>query len=80
MQYTLRNVPDKLDRALRERARREGRSLNEVAIDALARAMGLTEAPLRQRSLRGIRGSWQEDPAFDAAIADQHRIDEELWK
>ena len=80
MQYTLRKIPPHLDRALRDRARREGRSLNEVAVEALARAMGLTEAPLRHRALEDIRGSWQDDPAFEAAIADQNRIDEELWK
>lgn len=81
MQYTLRNIPPTLDRALRDKARRDGRSLNEVAVEALGLAMGLTDEPkLRQRSLSGIRGTWVEDPAFDAAIADQDRVDEELWK
>ena len=80
MQYTLRRISSALDRALRERARREGRSLNEVAIEALERAMGLAEMPIKRRSMRGIRGTWQEDAEFDAAIVDQDRIDEELWK
>jgi hypothetical protein len=80
MQYTLRNVPPAVDRALREKARREGRSLNEVAVEALKRALGLSDAPVKHRSLRAIRGTWRDDPAFDAAIADQDRIDPELWK
>jgi plasmid stability protein len=80
MQYTLRNIPPSLDRALRERARREGRSLNEVAIELLRRALGLGEKRLRQRSVRDIRGTWREDAAFDEAIADQDRVDDELWK
>jgi plasmid stability protein len=80
MQYTLRNVPPALDRALRERARREGRSLNDVLLDALRLATGLAEPRVRHRSLNGIRGTWREDPEFDAAIADHDRVDDELWK
>jgi plasmid stability protein len=80
MQYTLRNIPPSVDRALRERARREGRSLNELAVDLLRRALGLSEKRVRHRSVRDIRDTWREDPAFDAAIADQDRVDAELWK
>ena len=41
-QYTIRNIPDALDRELRERSRRRGMSLNETAIDALKRGLGIT--------------------------------------
>lgn len=37
MQYTIRNVPDLLDAMLRRSAREQGKSLNEVAIEALVR-------------------------------------------
>lgn len=80
MQYTLRHVPTELDAAIRRRAREEGKSLNEVAIQAMARGMGYVEQPKRLRDLSDIVGRWHEDPEFDAAIADQDRIDEELWK
>ena len=80
MQYTLRKIPEALDRLLRERAHRERKSLNEVAIGALARAMGLDAQPVRHRSLDELRGTWQEDAAFDDAIADQDRIDEDTWR
>ena len=36
MQYTIRNIPDPLDAALRRSAREQGKSLNDVAIEALA--------------------------------------------
>jgi len=39
----------------------------------------LGENPIRQRDLSDILGTWQEDPEFDQAIADQDRIDERLW-
>ncbi|MBI4545256.1 MAG: hypothetical protein HY703_08680 [Gemmatimonadetes bacterium] len=79
MQYTLRNIPTAVDRALRALARREGKSLNEVAIRALARAVGLAEQPMRHRDLRDLAGTWHEDPEFDAALAEHDRIDASLW-
>lgn len=80
MQYTIRNVPGFLDAALREAARQHGKSLNEVAIEALERGAGLTERRSRQRDLHDIAGSWRKDPAFDSALAVQDAIDEELWR
>jgi hypothetical protein len=80
MQYTIRNIPDALDAALRERARAENKSLNEVAVEALARSFGFSGDPIQCRDLSDLAGTWQEDPDFDKAINDQHVIDEELWK
>jgi plasmid stability protein len=80
MQYTIRNVPDLLDEALRRSAREQGKSLNEVAIEALARGAGLSEQRSRQRDLSDVAGTWRKDPAFDAALAAQDAIDEELWR
>lgn len=80
MQYTVRNVPDALDAALRRRARERDKSLNETAIEAMARGLGIQGKPVRRRDVGGIAGSWREDPEFDAAIADQDTVDEELWR
>lgn len=79
MQYTIRNVPDYLDATLRSSAHEQGKSLNDVAIEALARGAGLKERPTRQRDLRDIAGTWQDDPAFSDAIAAQDTIDEAMW-
>ena len=80
MQYTLRNIPEHLDTALRSSARQQGKSLNEVAIEALARGAGVSGQPRQQRDLRDIVGSWRKDPAFDKALADQDTIDEAMWQ
>ncbi|MCC6243987.1 MAG: hypothetical protein IT353_14180 [Gemmatimonadaceae bacterium] len=80
MQYTLRNIPDALDRALRRRAKEQGTSLNEVALDALARGAGVAEEAVRQRRLRDLAGTWEEDAHTDAALRDQRQVDEELWR
>jgi hypothetical protein len=79
MQYTLRNVPREVDRALREAARREGKSLNEAALEALARGVGLEE-PIRRRDLRDVAGTWVREPEVEEALEDQRRIDPDLWR
>jgi hypothetical protein len=80
MQYTIRNVPHTLDQALRRAARERGKSLNEVAIEALARGAGVIEERGRQRDVNDIAGTWREDPAFDSALDAQDTTDEEMWK
>jgi hypothetical protein len=80
MQYTIRNVPQTLDEALRRAARERGKSLNEVAIEALARGAGIARERTRQRDLADIAGTWRKDAAFDSALAAQDTIDEEMWR
>jgi plasmid stability protein len=80
MQYTIRNVPDTLDEALRRVARERGKSLNEVAIEALARGAGVSGDGRRQRDLGDIAGTWRKDPGFDNALAVQDTIDDEMWR
>ena len=80
MQYTIRNIPESLDAALRHSARQQGKSLNDVAVEALTRGAGLTETRTRQRDLKDIARSWRKDPEFDRALAAQDTIDEDLWR
>jgi hypothetical protein len=80
MQYTIRNVPTALDEALRRSARERGKSLNEVAVEALVRGAGVAGERARQRDLGDITGTWRKDPAFDSALAAQDTIDEEMWR
>jgi plasmid stability protein len=77
-QYTIRNVPPSLDRALRREAARTRRSLNAIALDALAKAVQLDGA--EHHDLDAFFGSWVEDPAVDRALHDQRRVDADLWK
>jgi len=81
VQYTIRNVPGKVDEALRRKAAELGISLNEVLLLALRKDVGLSggEAAIHH-DLDDFIGSWQEDPEFDAIIAEQDRVDEEKWK
>jgi len=79
-QYTIRSVPVEVDQALRRRAQREAKSLNAVAVEALARGLELAATTTVFTDLDSLIGSWQEDPAFDRAMVDFERIDEESWK
>jgi hypothetical protein len=80
MQYTIRRIPDVLDRALRERAQAEAKSMNEIAIEALAEGLGFGNGTQMRRDLSDIVGTWKKDKAFDQAISEQDQIDEDLWK
>lgn len=80
MQYTIRGIPPAVDSALRAAARTAGKSLNEAAVDALSEASGMAGAPRKRRSLGDIAGTWKPDKAVEAALADQDRVDERLWR
>ena len=79
-QYTLRAVPDAIDRALRHRSKQEAKSLNAVAVEALARGLELDAKPVEHSDLDALIGSWQEDPTFEQAIKDFDKVDEDAWK
>lgn len=80
IQYTIRSVPEAVDRAVRDRAVREARSINAVVVEALARGLDLNAAPAVYSDLDHLIGTWQEDPVFDRAIADFERVDEDAWE
>jgi hypothetical protein len=79
-QYTIRNVPDAVDRGLKRKAKETGRSLNQVALDALA--VGAGAAPRPKRELGEIVGSLspREAERMDREIRLQRQVDPDLWK
>lgn len=79
VQYTIRGIPATLDRAVRARAKKENKSLNQLALEALQQALGLDQ-PKVFTDLDDLIGSWVEDPEFDKAIEEQDQIDEEQWR
>jgi hypothetical protein len=80
IQYTIRQVPESVDAALRKLAVREGMSLNTATLDALRTGSGVAAADLRYHDLDSLAGTWVADPAFDAAVKTFEMIDEGLWK
>ena len=80
VQYTIRTIPSAIDRALRQRAKAESKSLNAVALEALARGLNLQAEPIVHTDLDPLIGSWQEDQGFYQSMADFERVDEDAWK
>lgn len=77
-QYTIRDVPSAVDGVLRDKARRQGKSLNAVALEALQQGAGVA-AQARYSDLDSFFGSWVADAAVDKALKDQRLVDEGLW-
>jgi hypothetical protein len=67
-QYTIRSIPPKLDRTLRNQANRTGKSLNEVVIESLARGAGVDIKTQTFQDLDWFVGVMKHDPAFDEAL------------
>ena len=80
MQYTIRGIPPALDAAIRQRARREGKSLNEVTLAALAQGLGFDRGRVVRRDVSDIVGTWKRDAALEGALRAQDRVDDQLWK
>ena len=79
-QYTVRNVPPRLDRALKAKAVARGVSLNTLVLQALEAASGLGGAPQVYGDLDDLFGSWIKDRSVDRALADQRRLDLKDWE
>jgi hypothetical protein len=69
MQYTIRGIPPALDRALRARARKTGKSLNKTALDALSYNTTLNEKKKTvHHDLDWFIGKKRLDKSFDEAM------------
>lgn len=79
-QYTIRNVPESLDRELRERAKRKRISLNEAAVEAIKRGLGFADAEVIYDDLDDLIGTWKPDKEFDRAISEQDKVDSDAWQ
>jgi len=80
MQYTIRGIPEALDEAIRERAQAEGKSLNEVAVEALTDGLGLGATDIVRRDLSDVACTWKTEEAVESALKDQDHVDPDLWK
>ena len=81
LQYTVRAVPEYVDRALRRKAATERKSLNAILREALIREAGVAEPSDRlYTDLDALAGTWRDDPGFDEAIRAQDQVDASLWR
>lgn len=80
MQYTIRGISPELDRALKERAKATGRSVNQLVLDLFWQLVATQPSSVKRRQLTDLTGSWQEDAEFDAVLAEHEQVDPEMWR
>jgi hypothetical protein len=77
IQYTIRGIPVDVDRALRKKAAKRKKSLNQLIVDELTAA---TVGPGKREDFSDLVGQWTPDPGFDEILLAQRQIDPEKWK
>ena len=71
MQYTLRNIPKSVDKALRAKAKADGKSLNEAALEVMKSGLGVSDEGGKKRDLSDLTGSMSKEDAraIERAVA-----------
>ncbi len=70
IQYTIRRIPEPVDKALRRRAKQTGKSFNQTVVDALKQAAGVSRHKKRYTDLDWfIGGRTIDEEEFDKAMA-----------
>lgn len=87
---TLRNIPPRLARVIRQQAAKERTSLNQTVIRLLERVVeparvndsAQEQSQAARRDLSFLANAWsmEEARAFDRSLSEQRRIDGEIWK
>ena len=81
---TVRNIPPHVARLIERKAREDKTSLNRAIVSLLEqRSIGHENGQRRiHRDLDFLFGSWtkEEADAFEANLAEQRKIDPEIWK
>ncbi len=82
IQHTIRDVPEAVDSRLRQRATSEEISLNQAALQAMERGLGMAGQPIRYRSLHSLRQKPEEvdHASWSDAFAQMDRVNPEDWK
>jgi hypothetical protein len=80
IQYTIRGITRPIDDKIRERAARDGKSLNETVLEVLKSGLGIGDSQVRYNDLDDLAGTWVSDPEFDRVIEEMDRVDPDLWK
>jgi len=79
---SVHGIDEKMDKAIGERAKNEGKSVNRVVKELIAKALGLGEEPPDNRAqFEDLSGVWTEadEREFLEAISDLETTDEKDW-
>ena len=62
---------------MRAKAKAEGKSVDQVALEAIKAGLGLSAGRKKKRDLSDVAGTWVEDPVFDEIREFHERVDPE---
>jgi hypothetical protein len=83
---TIRGIPDEVEKVIEREAKRKRKSKNKIVVSLLERATGVKPAQSNRvelyHDLDHLSGSWsaKEAERFEKHLAEQRKIDEDLWK
>ena len=82
IQHTIRDVPEAVDSRLRQRATSEEISLNQAALQAIERGLGMAGQPIRYRSLHSLRQKPEDvdHASWSNALAQMDQVNPDDWK
>jgi len=80
VQYTIRNVPEQVDRVIRKRAKATGKSFNQTVVDLLVLQTFGTLKPKIDKNFGWLYGKNTLDENFDDAMEELSQVDEALWQ
>ena len=78
-QYTIRGIPEQVDKYLRKRAKLSGQSLNQVVIDELSEKAGVSSLSLID-SLDWFIGNSSIETETTTALEEEDALQKELVK
>ncbi len=80
---TLRGIDERIATALKEKAKKEGTSVNALMLRLLKESLGMEKKRgVVYADLDHLAGTWSKEDAveFDQATAVFEKVDEEMWK
>ncbi len=81
-QITLRGIEDETEQKIRELARKDRKSINQVIKEIIHKEFGEKHQKSRAAPLRRLAGGWSFEQAseFEISIKSCEQIDEDMWK
>jgi plasmid stability protein len=80
---SVHGIDEEMEKAIEERAKSEGKSVNKIVKELIAKALGMGEIPPDNRAMfADLCGVWTEEDEreFQEAISDLEMTDEKDWK
>lgn len=79
---SVHGIDKEIEKKIKERAKTEGRSVNKIVKELIAKALGMGERPPDNRAMfEDLSGVWteEEEREFLDSISDLEKTDEKDW-